>query len=328
MKWLKGHPVDLKDGKVHVVEFWATWCGPCKIGMPHLSELAKEFSGKVVFTGVSVWEEAAMKDKTADTMPKVTSFVDHAHDMMAYNVAADGSAKTMANTWMTAAGQHGIPAAFVIDQQGKIAWIGHPLMGLAEVLPLVIDHKFDQAAADKIATDWKDNLANGQKIMTDMGNAEKAKDYAKVIDLSDQVVADMPFAVSFTAPTKYAALTNTDPLKASQFADQSLRDFANAPLVLESFASTIVDDKSSVAKRDYSLAMKFVKQAESCLDPDWSFAETYALVCSKSGDANGAVKWETQALQSAQAAGYPQKMLDSSQKKLDEYKLAVQHQGR
>ena len=98
MKWLKGTPVDLKDGKVHVVEFWATWCGPCKVGMPHLSELAHKFAGQVVFSGISVWEENAMKDKSANTMPKVEDFVNHAHDMMAYNVAADGSAATMAKT--------------------------------------------------------------------------------------------------------------------------------------------------------------------------------------------------------------------------------------
>lgn len=42
--WLKGEPVNqLEKGKVYVVEFWATWCGPCIAGMPHLSEVAEKF---------------------------------------------------------------------------------------------------------------------------------------------------------------------------------------------------------------------------------------------------------------------------------------------
>jgi len=328
MKWVKGAPVNLKDGKVHVVEFWATWCGPCKIGMPHLSELANEYKGKVVFSGISVWESNAMKDKTADTMPKVESFVNHAHGMMDYNVAADGSAAVMTKTWMAAAGQHGIPAAFVVDQNGKIAWIGHPLMGLGEVLPLVLNHEFNSATGDRIAADWKDKMAKGQELAKQMSEAQKSGDNSKVITLSDQVLEDMPFMIAYCAPAKYAALANTDPAAAAKYAQDLLTKHSNAPLLLSAIAGAIADDKSGITgKRDYSLAMKLMKQAEACFDPDWSFGETYAQVCAKCGDANGAVKWESLALQYATASGYPAKMIDESQKKLDEFKTQAQHQG-
>lgn len=327
MKWIKGNPINLKDGKVHVVEFWATWCGPCKVGMPHLSELAKKFDGKVVFTGVSVWEENAMKDKTADTMPKVESFVGHAHDMMAYNVCADGSAKTMANTWMMAAGQHGIPAAFIVDQDGKIAWIGHPLMGLGEALPLVLDHKFDKAAADKIAADWQDKLKNGQDLMKDMETAQKAKDYAKVVTLADKVYEDMPFAVSFTVPAKYAALTHTDPSAAAKFAEEVLTEYANAPIVLTQFAGMLAGDDSVAGKPDMGLASRMLKQAENCVDPDYSFETVYAQVSAKSGNGADAVKWQGMAIQSLTAMGAPQQYIDQAQKKLDEYKLLNNAKG-
>ena len=40
-KWVKGTPNKLTPGKVHVVEFWATWCGPCKATIPHITELSK-----------------------------------------------------------------------------------------------------------------------------------------------------------------------------------------------------------------------------------------------------------------------------------------------
>src|SRR5438045_1054463 len=162
-KWVKGTPItSFQPGKVYVVEFWATWCGPCKQSIPHLTELAKKFAGKVTFTGVSVWEDPdASKTGSSAYMAKVASFVKNMGDNMAYNVAVDDPKGTMAETWMRAADQNGIPAAFVIDQHGKDAWIGHPMMGLDKVLPQVIAGKFDAAAAAK---EREDKEAEGKKL--------------------------------------------------------------------------------------------------------------------------------------------------------------------
>src|SRR5262245_3707525 len=56
-KWLKGTPVDVTRGgkdDVYIVEFWATWCGPCKQSIPHLSELQNYFKDKkVTFVSIS-----------------------------------------------------------------------------------------------------------------------------------------------------------------------------------------------------------------------------------------------------------------------------------
>src|SRR4051794_37880273 len=46
-KWLQGKEVKrYEPGKVYVVEFWATWCGPCIGAMPHLSNLQTEFKDR------------------------------------------------------------------------------------------------------------------------------------------------------------------------------------------------------------------------------------------------------------------------------------------
>lgn len=57
-KFVKGDEVTapLKDD-VTVVEFWATWCGPCRAGMPHISELQREYGDKVRFIGVTKEDE-------------------------------------------------------------------------------------------------------------------------------------------------------------------------------------------------------------------------------------------------------------------------------
>ena len=56
-RFLKGEPItSFEPGKIYVIEFWATWCGPCVAAMPHVSELQKQFPA-VTFVGVNVWDE-------------------------------------------------------------------------------------------------------------------------------------------------------------------------------------------------------------------------------------------------------------------------------
>lgn len=124
-KFLKGEPVkQLQQGQIYVIEFWATWCGPCIDNIPKLTAMQKKYGNKVVFVGVSVFE----RDQT-----KVAPFVKQMGSKMNYRVAMDKVEKNakpndghMAKNWLIAAGQNGIPCAFIVDKEGKIAWIGHP----------------------------------------------------------------------------------------------------------------------------------------------------------------------------------------------------------
>ena len=122
--WVKGKAVDVKDGKnIYVVEFWATWCGPCKVSIPHLTELQKKLKDKrVVFVGVS-----------DEPVAKVKPFVDKMADKMDYIVACDDDRQSN-DGYMVAYGQNGIPTAFIVGKEGKVLWFGHPMAGLEEML--------------------------------------------------------------------------------------------------------------------------------------------------------------------------------------------------
>ncbi|HNV00027.1 MAG: redoxin domain-containing protein [Verrucomicrobia bacterium] len=142
-EWVKGGPVDLAAGKgkkVFVVEFWATWCPPCRTSIPHLTELQKKYKADgVVFIGIS------------DEKPGVVKpFVEKQGNKMEYVVAIDKERKTSAG-YMKAFGINGIPHAFVVDKEGRIVWQGHPMAELDETIRQILDGKYDMNKAKKRA---------------------------------------------------------------------------------------------------------------------------------------------------------------------------------
>ncbi len=57
------------EGDVHVVEFWATWCGPCLVSMPHLSELKQEYGDQVTIIGITNEDEGTVEAFLASESP-------------------------------------------------------------------------------------------------------------------------------------------------------------------------------------------------------------------------------------------------------------------
>ncbi|MBP9025792.1 MAG: redoxin family protein [Phycisphaerae bacterium] len=139
-QWIKGEPVDLAAGKgknVYVLEFWATWCQPCRESIPHLTELQKKYKDQgLIVIGI-----------TDENNPSaVPAFVAKMGDKMNYTVAYDDNHKTNA-AYIQAFGLRGIPHAFVIDREGRIAWSGHPKFGLEQAVEQIITGKYSLAAA-------------------------------------------------------------------------------------------------------------------------------------------------------------------------------------
>jgi len=114
VKWIQGGPVNITPGSIYVVELWATWCPPCRKAIPHLSELAKKYKGKVEFTGIT---------NETDT-ESIRHFVQQMGSNMSYNVGIDSGVYT---DLLKRYGVKGIPHVFLIDHKGNVAWHGHPM---------------------------------------------------------------------------------------------------------------------------------------------------------------------------------------------------------
>jgi thiol-disulfide isomerase/thioredoxin len=107
-----GKPLTLKSlrGKVVLLDYWATWCGPCQMATPTMESLYRKFGPK----GLAV---VGMSVDDSHSVANVKPFMKHFG--MTYTVTAS----PIANGRAEAAYQvQGIPSQFLIDKKGIVRW--------------------------------------------------------------------------------------------------------------------------------------------------------------------------------------------------------------
>ncbi|MGV3614199.1 MAG: redoxin family protein [Fimbriimonas sp.] len=323
-KWIKGQPVpSLTDGTVHVVEFWATWCGPCKSSMPHLSKLAERYRGKATFIGVNVWESRGADRNHGADLEKATQFVGHAGDVMDYTVAMDTAEDETSKAWLTAAGQNGIPASFVVDGKGTILWIGHPQVGLEEVVELAVQGKLDVETGQRVKTEVRAKFNEFYALNKAYADAIKAGDYKAAYEAGDKAAKLIP---SITDPIsmKIGALIHTDRPAARTLARTVLKEYRREPLFLASVSRTLLDDNAPGAtKEDFDLGLELIQAAATRFAPDdLSILPTLALAYHKTGQRDQAVKAQTRYVEliSAPDLKVPADFVEQAKGRLTEFK--------
>ena len=297
-RWAKGEKVDrLETDRTYVVEFWATWCGPCRTSIPHLTELQKKYKDKgIQFIGVSVWEQ---------DQAKVEPFVKSMGDKMDYSVAldvvpegSDGNKGKMARAWMAASQSNGIPTAFIV-KNGKVAWIGHP-MEMDKSLEKVASGDFDIA---KAASDFREEKAKEQKLMAvfaklrALGRNASTKERVAVMD---EAIAEDPSAVRTFGSGKYMLMQQAGDEGASAYGiklvEGPLKEEAQA---LNQIAWANLDPKSKIddSKRDFKLALKAaIKADELTKGENGPILDTLALAYFKTGEPVKALKAQEKAI--------------------------------
>lgn len=122
-KWLSEEP-DTK-GKFVMIDFWATWCGPCKRAIPEVNKWAAKYSDKMVVIGLS--------DETEEKVLKMKSPV------MEYYSAIDTKHRMKSTLQVS-----GIPHVIVIDPQGIVRWQGFPFLTGYELNDAVLEEIFEK----------------------------------------------------------------------------------------------------------------------------------------------------------------------------------------
>lgn len=101
--------------KFILLEFWATWCGPCLEEVPRLNKFQEKFKSKKDFVFISITNEKP--DKVLRTLKRIP-----------FNsiVVSDQTGKTFKNFIEDKDGSYSIPKTILIDNKGIVKWIGSP----------------------------------------------------------------------------------------------------------------------------------------------------------------------------------------------------------
>ncbi|EMI15378.1 Redoxin domain-containing protein [Rhodopirellula maiorica SM1] len=200
-----------EKNKVYVVEFWATWCGPCISAMPHVVALQKEYADRgVQIVSVSSEPVETIEKFLEREVPGAKGSDDSAQTFddltRSYCLTTDPDRST-SKSYMEAAGQNGIPCAFLIGKSGLVEWIGHP-MSMDEPLAKVVNDDWDRQA---FAEEFKEEQ-RADMVFKAFVSAMRSNNTDKALEILDGYIAEGKLAarVSQMQMVKMQVLASDD----------------------------------------------------------------------------------------------------------------------
>ena len=296
---IKGEGVTSFDGdRVYVVEFWATWCGPCRSSMPHLSELQDKYSGDVTIIGISDEEVGKIQKFLDDDAANGKKWDDN----IRYVLATDPD-RSMHDSYMKAAQQRGIPTAFVVDQNDNIAWIGHP-MSMDEVLPQVIDGSWDADKARREAEEEQKMQAAMEAKNRQLMEARRANDWDTYLTVLTEMSEQYPDNIAIKMSMFDTMIMHTDNKKAAyKLADEILATDPENSQLYNSMAWAVATESDEKC-RDLDWALKTsLKGNELDGGTNAALLDTVARIYYEQGNMTEAIAWQKKAVEHAGSEG-------------------------
>lgn len=281
--WIQGESPDLNEGVI-VVEFWATWCVPCRRVIPHLNTMQKNYGrAGLKIVGVASQEQAGTFEANVDA---VKSFVKSRGDGMSYIIGVDNTGEVR-RRWMDAAGIEGIPATFVVGRNGRVLWIGRPQAERFEqVVKLALKNKFDPILTPKA---WE-RLEVARR-------AAGLRNWREAYQQIDEAVRVDPPLFGWLIRERYKMTLEQEknPAAAKAYLQATLPSIAGDPYSLQEIVEAICRDVH-VSTRDLDSAMVFAEQMKRACGPDPAPGmAAIALVHATKGELDKAVEVQTNA---------------------------------
>ena len=312
--WIKGVEVDsetgfspltsFEDGRVYVLEFWATWCGPCKKSMPHLSKLQEKYQDYATIIGVSD-EPLATVVPFLFEKDKYDGIVNN--DRTRYTLCTDPD-ESVKQDYFRAAGQRGIPTAFIIGKDQKIEWIGHPTF-MDEPLDAVVFDTWDRAA-------FKTTFEREAAFQAALATANKEKDWSTKLDLLSEALDAEPDNVDLQFQMFNLLLTRFDRPSQTYALGRAIAERSWDDANRLNGIAWMIAGSDKVKSPNLDFALKMAIRANDLTDSnDPAILDTLARVHYEKGDLETAVEWQRKA---ADAAG-DNKMGDGIRTTLEAY---------
>ena len=284
-KFIKGEPVDLKQSdRVHVIEFWATWCGPCLAGMPHLSELQQHHGDAVAFVGVTREDESTVTSFLAKPSKDGKSW----DDVIQYRLALDDASQTNTN-YMKAAGQNGIPCAFIVGRDGTVEWIGHPA-GIDEPLQQVVDGTWDRETAVKQIEAEKKMQQISNQLRGWINNKEWDKALQALQELESELGPNMGLSMTMLSILEQSGKTEEAAQLRSELVELAWEDSQALNGIAWNVATSGSDGDMDLALRAATRANELTESGEAAI------LDTLARVYYEMDQLDQAIQWQQKAL--------------------------------
>lgn len=300
---------DLKSGQVYVIEFWATWCGPCIASMPHIADTQREYGDDVQIISISD-EDMKTVDKFLKRTVRGEEELTYRELTSAYCLTTDPDESVM-NDYFRASGQSGIPCAFIVGKSGHVEWIGHP-MAMDKPLKEVVNDEWDRekfAVAFKKEQEGKIKAQKAQRALAKVGRKLQGMlregENEEAIELIDELLEDEDYAIAKEqlSMLKLQVMVNGDLDGAPQALDTFAKENSDNVQMLNQIAWSIYEQNDrgdGLSKALLKSACNCAKIAADAEPENGAVLDTYAhLIYAAHKDLDKAIAVQKKAVENA-----------------------------